>query len=191
MTYDFAVIDTPLGPAHALVRGDKLCAFQLATMRVRPASPLARLDTLGARRSTDPAGVATALAAYFRGDLGALDAIDVDPEGTPFQRRVWAALRTIPHGETTSYGALARALGMPTASRAVGAANGANPIWIVVPCHRVIGTSGALTGYAGGLDVKRWLLEHERAACARAHSGEQVPLAFTAMPAAAASHSDA
>jgi methylated-DNA-[protein]-cysteine S-methyltransferase len=106
----------------------------------------------------------TALDAYFRGEVHAVDAIDVDPDGTSFQRRVWAALRTIPVGETTSYGAIARALGMPTASRAVGAANGANPIWIVVPCHRVIGASGALTGYAGGLDVKRRLLAHEREA---------------------------
>ena len=161
MTWDFAVIDTPLGAAHALARDGKLCALQLATMRVRTSSPLARLDALDARPATDPAGVATALAAYFRGELDALDAIEVDPMGTSFQRRVWAALRTIPHGETTSYGALARTLDMPTASRAVGAANGANPIWIVVPCHRVIGASGALTGYAGGLDVKRWLLEHE------------------------------
>ena len=170
MTWEFTTIDTPLGTAHALARNGKLCALQLATMRVRTSSPLARLDALVARRTADPAGVVTALEAYFRGDLDALDAIEVDPIGTEFQRRVWAALRTIPHGETTSYGTLARTLGSPTASRAVGAANGANPIWIVVPCHRVIGASGALTGYAGGLDVKRWLLEHERAACSRARS---------------------
>jgi methylated-DNA-[protein]-cysteine S-methyltransferase len=191
MTYEFAVIDTPLGPAHALARDGRLCALALATKPPRASSPLARLNALDVRRVSDPAGAATALAAYFRGDLDALDAIAVDPIGTDFQRRVWAALRTIPHGETTSYGVLARRLGMPTASRAVGAANGANPIWIVVPCHRVIGASGALTGYAGGLDVKRWLLEHERAAYARAHSGAQVALDFTAMPAAAAAHTDA
>ena len=162
MIYEFATIDTPLGPARALARDGRLCALQLATMAPRTTSILARLDGLGARPARDPAGVTTALAAYFRGDIQAVDAIDVDPDGTPFQRRVWAALRTIPAGETTSYGAIARAIGLPSASRAVGAANGANPIWIVVPCHRVIGASGALTGYAGGLDVKRRLLVHEQ-----------------------------
>jgi methylated-DNA-[protein]-cysteine S-methyltransferase len=162
MTYDLATIETPLGPARALARDGRLCALQLATRPPRPGTLLARVATLETRPTSDPAGVATALAAYFRGDLGAVDAIDVEPEGTPFQRRVWAALRDIPAGETRSYGELARAIGMPTSSRAVGAANGANPIWIVVPCHRVIGASGALTGYAGGLDVKRWLLDHEQ-----------------------------
>ena len=191
MTWEFTVLDTPLGPAHALARDGKLCALQLATMRVRAASPLARLEALDARRVADAAGVATALRGYFRGDLATLDAVEVDPSGTPFQRAVWAALRTIPHGETTSYGELARRLGVPTASRAVGAANGANPIWIAVPCHRVIGVSGALTGYAGGLDVKRWLLEHERAAVGRAQSAEQLPMRFSAMPAPTASQSDA
>jgi methylated-DNA-[protein]-cysteine S-methyltransferase len=191
MTYEFAVLDTPLGPAHALACDGKLRALQLATMRIRSSSPLARIEGLDPRRAADPAGVATALARYFRGDLAALDAVEVDPVGTPFQRAVWAALRTIPHGETTSYGVLARRLGAPTASRAVGAANGANPIWIVVPCHRVIGASGALTGYAGGLDVKRWLLEHEHAAVGRAQSAEQLPMPFTTTPASAASQSDA
>jgi methylated-DNA-[protein]-cysteine S-methyltransferase len=109
----------------------------------------------------DPAGVATALAAYFRGELGALAAVAVDPEGTPFQRRVWAALRTIPPGATRTYGEIAHLIGAPTAARAVGAACRANPIWLVVPCHRVIGASGKLTGYAAGLDTKRWLLAHE------------------------------
>ena len=168
MTYEYATISTPLGPAQALARDGRLCALQLATKAPRASSILSRLDDLDARASRDPAGVVTALGAYFRGEIHAVDAIEVDPDGTPFQRRVWAALRTIPTGETTSYGAIARALGMPTASRAVGAANGANPIWIVVPCHRVIGASGALTGYAGGLDVKRRLLAHERGAVAAA-----------------------
>jgi methylated-DNA-[protein]-cysteine S-methyltransferase len=163
MTYELTTIDTPLGVARALVRDGKLNAFALAVWTPRPSSPFARLHELGARTALDPAGVATALAAYFRGEVDAIESIDVDPDGTPFQRRVWAALRTIPAGETRSYGELAQALGMPTASRAVGAANGANPNWIVVPCHRVIGASGKLTGYAGGLDVKRWLLDHERA----------------------------
>jgi methylated-DNA-[protein]-cysteine S-methyltransferase len=165
MTYDFAVIETPLGPAHALARDGKLCALQLAATPPRSSSLLARLDLTRNRPAFDRAGIRAALAAYFRGDLAAVDDIEVDPEGTPFQRRVWAALRTIPAGETTSYGALARSLGMPNASRAVGAANGANPLPIVVPCHRVIGKDGSLTGFGGGLGTKRALLELEGASC--------------------------
>jgi O-6-methylguanine DNA methyltransferase len=101
------------------------------------------------------------LDAYFAGDLAALDRIAVRPAGTPFQRRVWDALRAIRAGTTSSYRDLAIGIGSPSAIRAVGAANGANPIPIVVPCHRVIGTSGKLVGYGGGLDRKRWLLAHE------------------------------
>jgi methylated-DNA-[protein]-cysteine S-methyltransferase len=111
-----------------------------------------------------PDGVRCALDDYFAGDLGALDAIDCATGGTKFQRAVWAALRTIKPGQTLSYGALAARLGMPRAMRAVGLANGANPIGIVVPCHRVIGADGSLTGYGGGLARKRWLLAHEGAA---------------------------
>lgn len=109
-----------------------------------------------------PKPIQLALAAYFAGELAALDALPVATGGTAFQREVWQALREIPPGTTQSYGRLAAQLGRPSASRAVGAANGANPISIVVPCHRVIGASGALTGYAGSLPRKRWLLEHER-----------------------------
>ena len=111
----------------------------------------------------DPLGVGTRLARYFDGRLDAIDDLPVDPGGTPFQRRVWSALRRLPCGATRSYGALAAGLGKPAASRAVGLANGANPIAIVIPCHRVIGSDGALTGYAGGIARKRWLLEHEGA----------------------------
>jgi methylated-DNA-[protein]-cysteine S-methyltransferase len=103
------------------------------------------------------------LRAYFDGDLEALDAIPVDPHGTPFQRDVWRMLQRIPAGRTWSYMQLARAVGRPDAVRAVGAANGANPIPIVIPCHRVIGADGRLVGYGGGLDRKRWLLAHEGA----------------------------
>jgi O-6-methylguanine DNA methyltransferase len=112
-------------------------------------------------RSTSPA-VVSALDAYFAGDLDALANVRVATGGTPFQREVWAALRRIPAGHTTTYGELAVDLGRAGASRAVGLANGSNPIAIVVPCHRVIGRNGTLTGYAGGLPRKRWLLEHER-----------------------------
>jgi methylated-DNA-[protein]-cysteine S-methyltransferase len=110
-----------------------------------------------------PKALLRALTAYFDGDIGALDSIACETAGTPFQRSVWTSLRKIPAGMTTSYGALARRIGRPAAMRAVGAANGANPIAIVVPCHRVIGTDGSLTGYGGGLDRKRWLLQHEGA----------------------------
>ncbi len=109
-----------------------------------------------------PGAIADALTAYFGGDLAAIEGLPVATGGSDFQRRVWAALRRIPAGETSSYGALAARLGQPGAARAVGLANGANPIGIVVPCHRVIGASGALTGYAGGVERKRWLLAHER-----------------------------
>ena len=99
--------------------------------------------------------------AYFDGKRTAFD-LDFEGAGTPFQQKVWKALFAIPYGETISYGELARRIGQPTASRAVGAANGMNPIGIIVPCHRVIATSGALTGYAGGMPRKQWLLAHEQ-----------------------------
>jgi methylated-DNA-[protein]-cysteine S-methyltransferase len=108
-----------------------------------------------------PENVRAALTAYFAGDLDCLQSIPWRVAGTPFQRNVWTALRTIPAGTTLSYGALATRLDVPKAVRAVGHANGANPISVVVPCHRVIGADGSLTGYGGGLDRKRWLLEHE------------------------------
>ncbi len=108
-----------------------------------------------------PLGVRRALEAYFEGDLGALDALAVETGGPEFQRSVWAALRRIPAGETLSYGELAAKIARPSAVRAVGAANGANPVGVVVPCHRVIGANASLTGYAGGIERKRWLLSHE------------------------------
>jgi methylated-DNA-[protein]-cysteine S-methyltransferase len=101
------------------------------------------------------------LRAYFAGDLAVLDTIPADPGGTPFQARVWAELRKIPVGSTVSYSELARRADTPDAVRAVGAANGRNPVPIVIPCHRVIGANGTLTGYGGGLDRKQWLLVHE------------------------------
>lgn len=110
-----------------------------------------------------PSPVRRAIEAYYEGDLTAIDALPVRTEGTPFQREVWSALRTIPTGETTTYGSLAIRLGRPKAMRAVGMANGSNPISIIVPCHRVIGADSTLTGYGGGIERKRWLLRHERA----------------------------
>jgi methylated-DNA-[protein]-cysteine S-methyltransferase len=106
-------------------------------------------------------GHAKTFAGYFDGDVFAIDAIAVAPEGTPFQLKIWNALRGIAGGTTTSYAALAKRIGKPNAIRATGLANGQNPISLVVPCHRVIGSNGSLTGYGGGLPRKRWLLEHE------------------------------
>ena len=113
-----------------------------------------------------PKAVRRAVEAWFGGDLTALDALTVKTGGTAFQRTVWAALRAIPAGETRSYGQLAAAIGAPKAVRAAGLANGQNPVAVIVPCHRVIGAKGALTGYAGGLERKRWLLRHEGVAVA-------------------------
>jgi len=113
-------------------------------------------------RGRAPGVVRDALDAYFGGDLGLIDDLVVETGGSEFQRQVWRALRDVPAATTTSYGALAASLGRPSASRAVGLANGANPICIVVPCHRVVGADGSLTGYGGGLARKRWLIAHER-----------------------------
>jgi methylated-DNA-[protein]-cysteine S-methyltransferase len=110
-----------------------------------------------------PTGPAEAIGRYFAGDLDALDGLEMRTNGTAFQRRVWATLRTIPSGETLSYRQLAERIGSPKAMRAVGLANGANPVALVAPCHRVIGADGGLTGYGGGLHRKQWLLTHEGA----------------------------
>ena len=129
-----------------------------------------------------PAPIRRAFEDYFAGDLAALDRVPVATVGTAFQRKVWAALRTIPAGETRSYGQLAAEIGEPKAMRAVGLANGQNPIAIVIPCHRVIGADGSLTGFGGGLPRKRWLLSHEGASFRenRAAKRPQPELAFGA-----------
>ena len=114
-------------------------------------------------RTDNPLGVTSRLRAYFAGELDALDDIPADPHGSEFQQSVWRELRRIPVGQTISYGQLATRIGQPTASRAVGMANSKNPVGIVIPCHRVIGANGKLTGYAGGVGRKQWLLDHERA----------------------------
>lgn len=142
--------DSPLGPLILSTEGDALVALDFAA-RPRRDLPL------------PPPEVTRALVAYFGGDLAALDLLAVKLDGTPFQQRVWAALRRIPAGQTWSYAQLARAVGNPKATRAVGTANGRNPVAIVVPCHRVIATGGKLGGYGGGLHRKEWLLKHERA----------------------------
>jgi methylated-DNA-[protein]-cysteine S-methyltransferase len=117
--------------------------------------------TIAAAR--DPGGLTKAMRSYFKGDIAVIDSLPVETAGTPFQRRVWHALRKIRGGKTISYAELARRIGKPKAVRAAGLANGQNPVSIVVPCHRVIGSDGSLTGYGGGLPRKQWLLEHEGA----------------------------
>jgi O-6-methylguanine DNA methyltransferase len=143
------VLHTPIGPLSISVRGRAVCAMDFGVLA--SASP-----------STTSDHAAAALLAYFAGDLSATAALAVDPSGTDFQKRVWRALRELRAGETIAYGEFARALGRPGAARAVASANARNPIPIVVPCHRVIGADGSLTGYAGGLARKAWLLTHER-----------------------------
>ena len=152
----------------ALASEGGLCALEFTGPRQR----MTRLDARLARwfpphdvvdRDTPViARARTWLSAYFAGTSASAAEIPLDMRGAEFEKRVWAALCAIPPGETTSYGAIARRLGDAGASRAVGAANGANPVAIIVPCHRVIGSTGSLTGYGGGLERKKWLLDHER-----------------------------
>lgn len=150
-------LDTPIGRLRGVVRDEALVLLDL------PGTDRARIDRLpdaGAAAGR----VRNRIARYFRGDLDALADIAAAPmAGTSFQRRVWLALAAIPVGATESYGDLARRIGAPRAVRAVGAANGANPIPLVLPCHRVIASDGSLGGYGGGLEMKAWLLRHEGA----------------------------
>jgi len=154
-------IETPVGAMTAIAdsaRVLKLLEFRCREARWRPvAQKRFKASTIIER----PTGLLKTLQRYFDGDITALDTIAADAGGSQFQRTVWAALRKVKPGATTSYGALAHIIGKPKASRAVGHANGANPIALVIPCHRVIGTDGKLTGYGGGLEQKRYLLNHE------------------------------
>lgn len=156
-------LDTPIGVALVVTDADgRLCALDWADYEHRMAELIrqqyGRSELVAA---TAPEAIRAALAGYFAGDLHALAVIPCRFGGTAFQREVWSALRDIAPGTTTSYGVLAVRIARPKAVRAVGHANGANPISVVVPCHRVIGSNGSLTGYGGGLDRKRWLLRHE------------------------------
>jgi methylated-DNA-[protein]-cysteine S-methyltransferase len=156
-------LKTPIGVALLVTDGNgDLCALDWADFEGRllrlMRQQYGRADLVDAR---GPKAIRTALSGYFAGSFAGLETIRCRFGGTPFQRKVWSALRAIPAGTTTSYGALAARIGAPKAVRAVGHANGANPISVVVPCHRVIGSDGSLTGYGGGLPRKRWLLAHE------------------------------
>jgi methylated-DNA-[protein]-cysteine S-methyltransferase len=154
------VIDSPVGALTLVAVDGVLAGLYMEQQRHRPAH-----ETFGVPDSEPFGPVITQLRAYFDGSLTAFD-LPLAPRGTPFQRTVWTALREIPYGQTVSYGYLADRIGRPTAARAVGMANGRNPISIIVPCHRVIGSGGDLTGYGGGLDRKRHLLAFESGAVA-------------------------
>jgi len=150
---------TPVGALFLVEKDDAVVAMGFAAqeeaLTARLQARYGEAPRAGRTRALD------AVRAYLDGELGALDGVAVDPHGTEFQKRVWAELRKIRPGETRSYGEIARALGDPQSVRAVGAANGRNPISVIIPCHRVIRSDGSLCGYAGGLDRKRWLLAHE------------------------------
>ena len=149
-------LDTPLGRLSLVASDRGLCGVYFPQHKGAPA-------VTGDERPDHPAlrAACQQLSEYFLGQRREFD-VPLAPEGTAFQQRVWSQLRAIPFGETRGYGDLATQLGQPTASRAVGLANGRNPLSIIVPCHRVIGRDGSLTGYAGGLDAKRWLLALEK-----------------------------
>jgi methylated-DNA-[protein]-cysteine S-methyltransferase len=161
------ILSTPVGPMLALASEQSLCAleFDTGSRRSRLEARLANFyDSPSITAGSNDVHTRTRdwLERYFAGDSADVRSLSLDARGTPFETSVWTALLTIPTGATTSYGAVAEQVtGTPAASRAVGLANGANPIAIIVPCHRVIGSSGTLTGYGGGLDRKLWLLEHE------------------------------
>jgi methylated-DNA-[protein]-cysteine S-methyltransferase len=172
-------IETPIGLTFLVTdEAENLHAVSWDDEPARLESQLERRH--GARivfgEAPRPSNARRALEAYFDGDLCALDGVRTQTRGTDFQLSVWQALRRIPPGETTTYGELAVRIGRPGAMRAVGMANGANPIPVVVPCHRVIGANASLTGFGGGLDRKRWLLAHEGVDAARWGGPEQAVL---------------
>ncbi len=172
--FSLETIDTPTGRMR-IVTDDKgrLRSVDWDDHEARMMKLLERhcgANSFSLRKNRPTSAGARALAAYFDGDISAVADLPTRTQGTEFQHKVWQALRTIPAGLSISYGALAARIGRPGASRAVGLANGANPVAIVVPCHRVIGADASLTGYGGGLERKRWLLAHERAHCPTADS---------------------
>ncbi|MEO5894772.1 MAG: methylated-DNA--[protein]-cysteine S-methyltransferase [Vicinamibacterales bacterium] len=159
---ELAVVQTPIGPLTLAARSGRICLLHFGDdERGARATVTKWYGSVAISSAPDPAGAATVLRDYFAGNLDALDVVEVEMNGTDFQRRVWTALRGVKAGTTVSYSQVAAAVGSPAAVRAVGAANGANPVAVVVPCHRIIGANGTLTGYGGGLERKQWLLRHE------------------------------
>jgi methylated-DNA-[protein]-cysteine S-methyltransferase len=154
-------LETPIGAVQIVALDGKLVLVDFADNTGRIQSILEKRFGAFTLQSSPLSEFRAVLEAYFAGEFEVIHTLPVDSGGTPFQQTVWSALLEIPAGETWSYGQLAAHIGNPSAVRAVGATNGLNPISLVLPCHRVIGSSGALTGYAGGLGRKKWLLEHE------------------------------
>jgi methylated-DNA-[protein]-cysteine S-methyltransferase len=157
-------IETPTGPMRIVSDDDgrlRAVDWEDCTPRLQELLHRYHGDSIQLREGSGRSTAARSLLAYFSGEIDAIDTLPTAAGGTPFQRAVWSALRRIPAGRTMSYSALAAEIGRPKAVRAVGLANSANPISIVVPCHRVIGADGSLTGYGGGIERKRWLLAHE------------------------------
>jgi methylated-DNA-[protein]-cysteine S-methyltransferase len=155
-------IPSPMGTMLLISDGKSLCSLDFADCEARMLGLLQkRYPAFDLVETIDPLGFSTKIRDYLSGDFSSLADIPVNGGGTEFQRQVWQMLKTIPIGTTISYGELATKIGKPTAARAVGMANSLNPVAIVVPCHRVIGAKAKLTGYAGGLDRKQWLLQHE------------------------------
>ena len=164
-----SAVESPVGPLVLVAKGDAVVALMFGEDDGDARRWLERrFGQFEMKAHRDPAGAVSALRAYFKGDLAAIDRVKVDTGGTEFQRAVWSELRRIPAGSTISYADLAARVGRPTAVRAVGAANGSNPVAVILPCHRVIAADGTLCGYGGGLDRKRWLLAHEGAPAAPA-----------------------
>lgn len=154
--------DSPVGRVYVVSDGKHVRAVDFEGYESRLQRLLVRhYGQYSVRIESQPSDVVARLKDYFAGDLHALDKVPTATNGTDFQQRVWAALRTIPVGTTATYASIADRIGSPNACRAVGLANGSNPIGIIVPCHRVIGTNKSLTGYGGGIERKQWLLEHE------------------------------
>lgn len=159
---ELAVIDTPIDSLTLAARDGRVCLLHLGADDAYVRTTLQRwYPDESVQDGSDPGGAADALVGYFDGDLGAIDKVPVEMNGTAFQKRVWDALRRVPAGKTATYAEIAVLIGSPAAVRAVGAANGANPVAVIVPCHRIIGSNGTLTGYGGGLHRKEWLLRHE------------------------------
>jgi methylated-DNA-[protein]-cysteine S-methyltransferase len=157
-------VGSPMGTLVLVVRDDALCALDFDDCRERMDALLrSRYGAVDLKPRPDPNGFSSCVRAYLDGGLDALDRIPVETGGTPFQQRVWSALREIRPGKTLTYGQLAESVGRPSAARAVGTTNARNPVALVLPCHRVVGADGSLTGYAGGIHRKRWLLHHEGA----------------------------
>jgi methylated-DNA-[protein]-cysteine S-methyltransferase len=156
-------IETPIGEMFIVVDGEGSLRATAWVEDEMDGSLRSRFGNTGFTigRVRNPGGLTHAIARYFAGELQAIDKLPVRTDGTPFQQEVWRALREIPCGTTISYAQLAERIGRPKAVRAVGLANGSNPVGVIVPCHRVIGSDGSLTGYGGGIERKRWLLEHE------------------------------